>query len=227
MAIICRDAHILFIMIPRTGCSAIGRTLREQLGGEFLPRHAVTDAHGKIVLSHKHNTLQQLLDAGLLTHAEADGLFKFAGVRNPFDSLVSLYMKKKHKYQKNLADPSSWVHRDPAYAEDMRFCRDHSFDEWIARHYHGSTLKRLLGRGRRSMYARFTEGVDFVVRFEHLNRDFSAALRRASVTRHVELPAVNVTGERGPSYRSYYSAASRRAVEQTFRSDLEQYGYCF
>ena len=136
-------------------------------------------------------------------------------------------MKKRHKYQKNLADPSSWVHRDSDYVDDIRFCRDHSFDQWIARHYRGSTLKRLLGRGRHSMYAKFAEGTDFVVRFEQLNHDFAEALRRAGVAQHVELPTVNVTDDRAPSYRSYYSDASRRVVQRTFRADLEQYGYCF
>ena len=201
--------------------------LQEQLGGEFLPPSDVIDACGNVLLVHKHNTLDQLFDAGLLTQAQAQRLFKFAGVRNPFDSLASLYVKKKHEYQKNMADPNSWVHRKPGYVEDMRFCRNHSFDEWIARHYRASTLKRLLGRGRRSMYRRFTAGMDFVIRFEQLHSDFSEALRRAGVTRHLELPTFNVTGHRVHDYRSYYSAASRRAVEHTFRIDLRRYGYQF
>lgn len=227
MAIICRDAQLLFIMTPRTGCSAIGKALREQLGGEFLPPSPLIDAHGKVLLGHKHNTLRQLLDAGLLTQEQTQRLFKFTGVRNPFDSLVSLYMKKKHEYQKFLTDPKSWVHRKRGYAEDIRFCRDHSFDEWIAWHYRASTLKRLLGRGRSSMYRQFTEGVDFVIRFEQLHDDFREALRRAGATRRIELPKFNVTDSRARGYRSYYSEASRDVVKHAFRIDLRQYGYDF
>ena len=37
MAIICRDHRLLFVMVPGTGCSVVGKALQEELDGTFFP----------------------------------------------------------------------------------------------------------------------------------------------------------------------------------------------
>lgn len=227
MAIICRDHRLLFIMAPRTGCTALGRLLKERLGAENLPAQALLNEDGSYRLEGKHATLRQLLSHGLLNPEERRALFVFTCVRNPFDSLVSLYMKKADHYQPLLADPSTWVHRVPGYAKDMEYCRTHTFEQWITKKYSVSALDRLLGRRKRSLAAPFTEGVDFVMRFEQLNEDFHQVLQRAGITHRIDIPLYNATPSRDRDYRTYYTPRARRAVEYTFEPDLRRYSYSF
>ena len=145
MAILCPKYSLLFIMTPRTACTAIGELLCKQFGGEFIPSNDILDSHGRVSVRRKHSTLSDLIQHGLLTGTESESLLKVAAVRNPFDSLVSLYLKMRFKYKPLLSDPSSWVHRLPGYAEDMRYSQTHSFNAWILRLCSKTIMKRILG----------------------------------------------------------------------------------
>jgi hypothetical protein len=218
---------MLFIMPPRTGSTAIGELLCEKLGGEYLPKSDVIDTQGVAVLRHKHNTLRDLLTHGLLTPQEKASLFTFTCVRNPFDSLVSLYVKLSTTYQYLLEDKASFIHRDPGYMEDMNWCRTHSFDEWIERRYGRRRVWRLFSRApRASMFSRFTDGADYVMRFEKLQEGFDEVLSRVGLER-LTIPLINPTPDRAADYRGYYSPKSRRLVEAALADDLERYGYTF
>jgi hypothetical protein len=227
MAIVCRAHQILFIMTPITACSAVGKALREELGGEFLPAEPITDGRGRVRLDSKHNTLADLLRHELLDESASRKMYKFSTVRNPFDRLVSKYAKEKNKLQEHLGDPGSWIHRDPRLVEDIVFCRDHSFDEWIERRYRTRLWPRLRGQGRKNGLLRYAEGMDTVMRYENLDGDFAKVLKAAGVARRVEIPRFHVTEGRTRDYRSYYSASSRKIVEYAFRDVLERFGYGF
>lgn len=227
MAIICRDHRLLFIQAPRTGCTAIEALLKERFGGEALPAEHILDADGFIRVQRKHCTVRQLAREGLVPPDYAARFTTFTAVRNPFDSLVSLYVKKRTKYQPLLQDPDAWVYKVRGYVEDMEFCRTHSFEEWIARRYSVGRIRRLLGQGRMSLYGRYTHGVPNVMRFERLQRDFEAVMRRAGISGDVHIPSINATVQRGQAYQGYYTPEARRIVEYTFAPDLRQYGYSF
>jgi hypothetical protein len=228
LAIICRDHRLLFIMAPRTGCTAIGELLIAELGGQYVPPQNVTDGKGRVVVRQKHSTLGELMSNGLITSEDRAQLFAFSAVRNPFDSLVSLYVKQSTVDQPLLDDPASWVNRSSRRRASFNVARDHTFDEWIADRFRPSLrarIKRLpFGGGVRDHW---TEGVDFVMRFESLQQDLNEALRRAGVERELSIPAVNVTPGRDRDYRAYYTDRSRRIVERHFHRQLDQFGYAF
>jgi len=227
MAIICRSQGLLFIMVPRTGCTAIGDLLCKELGGKFLPEDDILDARGVALLRYKHNTLSQLFEHGLLTAQEKARLFTFTCVRNPFDSLVSLYVKLSSTYQSLLEDNTAFVHRDPGYIDEMNWCRTHTFDEWLERRYAPRRVLRVFKRRRRaSMFSQYIDGADYVMRFERLQDDFDEVLRRVGLPR-LDIPVFNATPDRVPDYRVYYSDRSRRLVESVFRADLTRDGYRF
>ena len=182
---------------------------------------------GFIRIQRKHCTVRQLLDERLIPADYAQQFTTMTTVRNPFDSLVSLYVKKREGYQERLKDPTSWVHIVRGYVEDMEYCRTHTFDEWLHKRYPVSKVDRLLGRGRRSLYGRYTEGVSTVMRFERLQEDFEAVMRRAGVEGDVTIPTVNTTRQRGRSYQDYYTPEARRLVEYVFKPELDLYGYTF
>jgi hypothetical protein len=208
-------------MTPRTACTAVGELLCNEFGGEYLPQEDIIDSKGFIRIQKKHSTLSELLENRLLTEKEASSLLKFACVRNPFDSLVSLYIKKKYKYQPLLSDPLSWVNRLPAYAQDMKFCVDHSFNDWIMKSCAKKVIKRALGM-KPSMFHEFTEGM------ENINHDFQNVLKAAGISSGASIPVVNRTSERvDADYREYFSPFSRKIVEYVYDNDLKTYGYSF
>ena len=79
MAILCRDHKLLFVMVPRTGCSAIGGVLQRQFSGVWVPEEAIFRGSTRI-LDKKHNTIGQLLRHRVLTKAEIGGCLKFATI---------------------------------------------------------------------------------------------------------------------------------------------------
>jgi Sulfotransferase family len=225
MAIVSQTHRLLFVMTPRTGCTAIGKLLMESLGGEYLPPENILDERSFFVVQRKHCTLAQLLAHGILTDAQRRSLFVFGAVRNPFDSLVSLYTKLAVGYQPSLQDPNSWVHKVKGYAEDMEYCRTHTFPEWIEHRYGPTMWDRIKGGGKKTLNARYVDGVDFVMRFERLQHDFEGALRQAGITQSLTIPSVNVTADRDRNYRRYYTPSARRIVEYVFDRELVQFGY--
>lgn len=227
MAIICRKYNLLFIMTPRTACTAIGELLCQHYGGEFLPTEDILDSHGLISVQKKHSTLSELLAHNLLTASESKSLLKVAAVRNPFDSLVSLYFKQRLKYQPLLADPTSWVHRTPGYVRTMRHAQTGSFERWVFRMCYRKIVKRLLGL-QNSMFADYTTGADDVIRFESMEKDLKKAFDRAGIDWKADIPNVNRTDERvNRDYRSYYSRPATFAVATAYSYDLKTYGYRF
>jgi hypothetical protein len=214
-------------MTPRTACTAIGELLCEHYGGEFLPAEDILDSRGFLFVQKKHSTLSQLLAHNLLTAGEAKSLLKVAAVRNPFDSLVSLYFKQRFKYQPFLADPSSWVHRDPRYAGYMTYAQTHSFNAWVFRVSYRRIIRRLLGL-RASMFADHTHGVDEVVRYESIEKDLKEVFNRAGIAWKGSLPRINRTDERTErDYRSFYARPAALAVAFAYSYDLKTYGYRF
>jgi hypothetical protein len=227
MAILCAEHNLLFIMAPRTACTAIGQLLCQTLGGASVPQQDILNERGEIIVQRKHSTLGELTAHALITPQQRRELLAFVCVRNPFDSLVSLYSKKRSKYQPLLDDPDSWVYRLPHYAADMRYCATHSFTAWVVKSCARRVIRRALFGQHPSLYGRFTAGADCVMRFESLQRDFQQVLVRAGIRQHLEIPTLNRTTCRQHDYRAYYSPLSRSLVEFAYAADLHNYGYTF
>ena len=90
MAIFCEKYNLLFIMTPRTACTAVGKLLIDELEGIQLPQADVLDIDGNFILQKKHGTLQQLLDHNIVKNENVKNIYTFTTIRNHFDSLYSL-----------------------------------------------------------------------------------------------------------------------------------------
>jgi hypothetical protein len=234
MPILSRTRGYLFLMAPRTGCTAVAHgVLIPHLDGEYFPSSDVLDDSGKIVVRHKHAPLGELITHGLLSREEAAGLFKFTTVRNPFDSLVTLYVTMRTRYRAQLRKPGSFVHRRRGMAQRIHMAVEHPFEQWVERRFGLSgpkgQVRGLLGThpGPRHMYNKYIEGADFVMRFEQLQEDFNEVLKRIGVSQAVEIPTMNVTEGRDRNYRAYYTPKARAIVEKAFALDLQRFGYSF
>jgi len=132
--------------------------------------------------------------------------FKFCFVRNPYDRAVSDYLWRTRKTGNSRLSFLDFLDRLE------RRCFD---DRTIPRHFDNWPIYAIADR----------VAVDFVGRFEHLERDLDEVFAR------LELPRPGLGHEkrmnRSPEYRHWYGARERAIVARLFAPEIEQFGYCF
>jgi hypothetical protein len=222
MAILCREAGLLLIQAPHTGSTSLGTLLRERLGGEMLVPARVRDDRGRIVLRQKHQTLAELIEAGLVTLEQRAGLLVVVGVRDPFDLVFTEYARNREAGA--IPAPERLLRRvgllGPEYSPA-------DFERFVRRRYAPGRLLRLLGR-RPFVPVDWTEGTDHVIRFERMQADLDEALRRVGVTETPPIPHRNPTSSRRDvHYADLYTPAARAIVERAYRRELDRFGYAF
>lgn len=226
MAVYSEQHRYIFFANPQTASKAIALTLKQKLGGVPLPDREIT-RNGKTVARLHHTTYSQLIAAGLLTPAQLDELFKFTCVRNPFDQLVSKYIKYVERFGN---DPAKypWLEGVDAAAPD------NSFPQWLAwlgKHFE-ETEKVKNG------LLEFLDHADLVIRFERLQEGFDEFLRHIGVTEPMSVIEHNVTKARadkaGPavkrkkkSYTEYYDDGCVAVVERLYEPILKRFNYRF
>jgi hypothetical protein len=223
MAVISRDHGFLFIQNPRTASTAMGEgLLMPRLGAAFVGTPPSHETAGD-----KHASASELVHRRLLPADEVERLYVFGTIRNPYDSLVSLYEKMTGSYSALVDDPTSWVHKQPAYLASMRVAREADFSEWAIFHLTRRPAWLLpmaaVTRGR-VVDDRFL-GLDRLLRFESLQAGFDAAMDDLGLAR-LEIPRVNVTG-RDDAYRPRYSARARWLARRAYRNYETAFGYTF
>ncbi len=132
-------------------------------------------------------------------------LYKFAFVRNPWDRLVSWY---------------SFILQDPGHRRHRRVGRLPSFEAFV---------RRELANPRRSQWRMLTLsdgrlGLDFVGRFESLERDMAIVCRELGID-CLPLPRTKVSSHR--PYQEYYSPALAQLVAESCRREIDEFGYRF
>lgn len=223
MAIQSDEFGYLFVEVPRTGSKAIGQgVLIPRLGGEMVGVAETRESAGDV-----HAPQHELVERGLLSQEHLQRLFVFGTVRNPFDSMVSLYEKMRNKYAPLLDDQSSWVHKQPRYRESMIVAQDAEFSEWLIFHLTRRKLFALHIAAVRPprMLPSYFRGMQRIMRFESLQTDFNEVLEHLGVEQ-IEIPRMNLTG-RSVDYRDYYTSRSRRLAERVFAEYGERFGYTF
>jgi hypothetical protein len=242
MPILSRTRNYLFLMTPGTASTAVGEgVLIPKLGGEYFPATHIFDQEGKLTLNKKHASLDLLKRHGLLTIEEIDGLFKFTTVRNPFDRLLTDYIRLRTVLRDALEElprnPEAVIQRNPELkstriVKNVELAVQYPFSEWVDRHFRVRSIRGRLRRPltpyrRRTLFMRYADGADFVMRFERLQDDFDEAMMRIGVQEPMEIPKINVTRDRERDYRDYYTPKARAIVERVFARDLERFDYSF
>ncbi|NJN73112.1 MAG: sulfotransferase family protein [Limnothrix sp. RL_2_0] len=255
MAIIVPNHKLLFIMVPATGCSSIGEILQEKFGGEYIPKKNLYKDK-KVLLPSKHNTIAGLRKYNCLSSNELSNLLKFGTVRNPFDIFATQYQRfigewsdislglQERKLGKALSKEEeeaikfSLENRRKTIAKT----KEKSFDEWLEDSLSAIYDKRnnLMYKSKSQLKALITShyypdacpmvsGVDEIIRYESLEKDFNAILRKVgsiNSNEYIEVPNNNPTQGK-KKYCEYYSAYSRNLVEKYLGKDLEALGYNF
>ncbi|CAN5295799.1 hypothetical protein BH24PSE2_BH24PSE2_12910 [soil metagenome] len=197
----------VFVELPRTGSTAIGRELRRRYDGRNI--------------LYKHATYEEFLKAA---SPEQKRYFVFGGLRNPLDDAVSLYFKLATDHQQKfsaLRNASSFTRltyqfraRQFAFAQSdeggfsrffVRFYR-YPYDNW-------SSLSH--------------ESFDSIVRFETLAEDFAHVLSCLGIEQSRPLPVGNKTGGRKLPYWKYYDGSAIARAKWVFGVYMKKWGYRF
>lgn len=204
---ISHEHRYVYIEVPRTGSSAVRRELQEMYGAEPILR--------------KHATYRDFLRQA---SDEEKTYFAFSGIRNPLDVAVTRYVHLKGNVKDHFTDPWSVKVRNSLASRIER-----RIFAWVQRT--DATFGEFLKRWYLLPYDTWTsldhQGIDMVLRFEHLHDDFAEALRRIGLEPVRPLPVVNATPGREPDFESYYTPEAARRAVWVFGPYMEQWGYRF
>jgi hypothetical protein len=222
VAILCRDIGLLFLQAPHTGSTSLGTLLREDFGGVKLLEDRVRDDQGRIVLRQKHQTLPQLLAAGLITPQERAHLLVVVGVRNPYDLVLTEYARNREAG--TISAAQRLIRRLPGISDDFSAP---DFERFVVRRYTPNALYRALGR-RPMVPVDWTQDADHIIRFEAMQDGLDEALRMVGVSEPHPLPHRNPTrSRRDRDYRPIYTPRAREIVTRAYARELRQHGYVF
>lgn len=201
--IINHEHRFVYFSIPRTASTATAQHLIDSYGSEQV---------GK-----KHSTYREF---------EADSTpdeltyFKLAAIRNPLDSVVSEYFKKKSNHKnkfsrkqlKNGRQISDLALRKHEFITSGNSSFANYFKEFYKEEYRRPQLEHTL------------KHADMIMRFETLNDDFNR------FTTHVGVPYApigiqNQTAERNQSFLMYYTDDIIPQAKRIFGRYMKEYGY--
>ncbi len=72
----------------------------------------------------------------------------------------------------------------------------------------------------------FIEGfnLDFVGKFENLEKDFKEVMKKAGIRNHPKLPHKRKSKKK-KDYKDYYNEETKRLVQEKYKKDFELFGY--
>jgi hypothetical protein len=219
--------NCLYIHIPKTAGQSVetfflslhGLTWEER--DALLLKHNPDPALGPERLAHLKAS--EYVDLGFVPPDAYDGYYKFSFVRNPWDRLVSEYKYGRYKRESDFkAFVRSGLPEKDDYSDEYR----HIIPQYDYL-YHADG--RLL--------------VDFVGKFEHLQRDFDRVCAKLGIEEST-LPHVNAARHKKGTkkkilgmfakkpppkrhYTSYYDDETKAIVGEMYAVDIATFGYTF
>jgi len=226
---ICREHQILFVHVPKTAGQSVEQFFMNRRGLDWdADREEVLlgDNDNRDCGTEKlaHLSAFEYVDCGFLQRDEFDRLFKFAFVRNPFERLVSEYRYRNYFQHRSFSD--FVLNRMPRPGWDDKY--RHVMPQYEMLHDREGCLL-----------------VDFVGRFETLQRDFDEVCKRLGIedsalphrnpsnkkSRNLKRRVRNVLFRNGENdkrhYTEFYDARTKDAVERFYRKDIEAFEYRF
>jgi len=229
--IICDDPKFIYIHIPRTGGTSTRAALREYTYSNEPPRPRNSDTAYRNVLGYVqggppgcnnvHWNLSRCKEGLQLLSIDWDSYFTWTRVRNPWERIASIYDRRKRATKKGKGMPF-WT----------QACNG-SFEDWLdiiikrdknkARN-NSKTNDPLIDYSFNQRHYVENEGLDFVARFENIDKDFSLFCNKVSLP-DIKLPKLN--GFKPRKYKEYYN---KQTIDKLlnfdkFRKELDYLGY--
>jgi hypothetical protein len=203
--VISSEYRYVFIEIPLTASWAIHHELCAHYGGEEI--------------LHKHATYPQFMRGAT---ADQRSYFVFASVRHPLDVLVSNFTKIKTDHRDGYSNPLA----AEKLLSDYSDLRKH---QWIQAH--NASFASYFSKYHRRPYSGLIDysatALDYVIRFESLQQDFSRVLEMLGIEQVQPLPIVNRTEKKKATWQSYYTPEILGQAMKVCGPYMQRWGYDF
>jgi hypothetical protein len=206
--IISHKFRYLFIEIPLTGSWAI--------------HHELCNYYAGAPILHKHATYPEFQR---IASDDEKKYFVFAAVRNPLDAAVTGFFKLKtnHKGVFSGAGTSIKSHKID-YADLINYERlrnsNATFEDCFLK-------PKIWERPFSDMIDVSANYLDFVMRFERLNQDFSEVLNLLGIEQVRPLPVRNKTQGRNADWTLYYTPLTIEKAKRIYGPFMKKWGYEF
>ena len=199
----------IFIAIPKTASSSICNALIDKENNPGCQPDLI-DTEEFSWGSHRHHTLEDVYDPKLISAT----YFKFAFVRNPWDRVLSAYMRNHGRVQTLHKNFSTYILNGMTqYGNDKE---DQPHGNQIIDSFYGDQLSRIQINGK--------VGLDFVGRYENLEEDFLHIAELLQLD-DKKLPHLKKTAHE--HYPQYYTSETQEIIGKKFKKEIEYFGYKF
>ena len=196
----------LFIEMYNTGSTSISNELCEFYDGRRILR--------------KHSRYHEFLKTAT---EEQKKYFVFSGIRNPMDTVISVYSKFANNHKGKYTDPQQW-RKNGGYVKDKRLQlfsdiknAQLTFQEYFLKYY-----KVPYDRWSRLDHEKF----DYIIRYENIQSDFRTVLQKLNIEPVRDLPTLNKT-EGKQDYTNYYTPEIQKRAVFVFGPFMDKWGYSF
>lgn len=204
--IVSRKNRYVYLQLPMTGCTAVGRELVENYDGEEVGR--------------KHSRLAEFLKSANQDERE---YFVFGNVRNPFDRIVSHFEKFRSDHDGYLTGGHQSYTSAPILNYQLKRYRyiqqsGATFSNYFRKFYKAIDPKLpppILPLDRAAK----------LLRFESLASDFHEAIEAVGLEPVRTLPVRNVTTKESADYEQYYDAGCRKLAVAALGPWARHWGY--
>jgi hypothetical protein len=205
--IISHKYRYLYIQIPHTASSAIGRELCDMYdGSKILKKH-----------SQYYEFKKQATE-------KEKKYFVFANVRNPLDEAVSMYFKLKTNHKGNYTNPKLLLMHGGRLPK--RTLRKYNFIQRTNADF-STYFKKFPNYPRTGMIRSTRQACDFIIHFENLQDDFSKVLKLIGIEQKRPLPHINPTKSKDQDYLFYFNKDIIDKAKKIYGPFMKKWGYHF
>ena len=220
--VVCHRHRCIFIHIPRCGGTSINRLFLETGCFEKLDWKIpnIQIMYGRFETDENcyeldHATVEiykEFCHKGYIQN-----YFKFAIVRNPWERLLSEYLRKKARGDKRFIDADGL-----SFKEFVLNLAEH-FDEVINSSKKHILISHFIPQYKFIFDENDRRFVDFICKLEDLDNDWKIISRRIALLR--KLDRKNSTKHN--HYSNFYDDKTQKIVNKLYSRDIELFGYTF
>ncbi len=196
----------IFIETPQTGCTAIRNELINHYKGE--------------VILNKHSLYSEFLESA---SAEEREYFAFSSIRNPLDKHVSFFLKLKNNHKNRYTERLNFKGKRALISIKDKFMYERiqnmnlNYSEFLQMSKIPYDDISTLDHNR----------LNYLIRFENLNKDFENALKEIGINPVRELPLHNNTKHKKHYLEYYKDEKTKLAAINKFIVFMNYWGYKF